>query len=125
MIDSDEEKHYWVEGAEVLITYHTHEWEDNKVLSIVRVEPHDIPGFVRLQVDGAIRRPTAMQDTEQYATEVALLSRNIVLDGGQPSGPVGSEDTRDHPGTQRVAHMVVLHTLNFAHAITVVKFSKR
>jgi hypothetical protein len=114
LVVSDAVQDYWAAGAEVLLTSHTLDWEDHQVLRIVNVEPHDIPGLVRLQVDGAIRRPTTMQDNEHYATEVALLSRNIVFDAGPPSSP---------EGTQRGAHMIVLHTPNVAQIIQGVEFS--
>ena len=127
LIVSDAVHGYWAAGAEILITSHSLDWEDHQVLRIVNVEPHDSPeGLVRLQVDGAIRRPTTLQDNEHYATEVALLSRNIVFDGGQQQPSLLSsspDDSSSQQQQQRGAHMIVLHTPNVAQTIQGVEFS--
>ena len=70
----------WVAGAEVLITSHTADWENHEVKEIARVEDHG--EHVVVLLTSSIERPITQKENPQYATEIALLSRNIELQSG-------------------------------------------
>jgi hypothetical protein len=72
----------WSVGADVLITSHTREWTDQQVRKIAKVVKIKKSGLVQLNLNFAIRRPTTILESADYAVEVALLSRNVVLEGG-------------------------------------------
>ena len=71
----------WLPGAVLLITSHTRQWNDHQVRQIVSVT--ESSGYARIELDSTIRRPTTMVESPDFAVEVALLSRNIVFEGGQ------------------------------------------
>ena len=76
----------WAPGAEILITSHTTRWYDQQertIMSISDVEGE--PDYVVLGLDLEIERPTTIKDDSDFAVEVALLSRNIVFEGGEDS----------------------------------------
>ena len=76
-------KDKWSIGADILITSHTREWTDQQVRKIVSITPVTTPsGYVQINLNASIRRPTTMIESLDYAVEVALLSRNILLEGG-------------------------------------------
>lgn len=87
----------WSEGAEILITSHTRVWNEQQVRTIKSVAPAE-SGYVRVELDSSIVRPTTWKDSQDFAVEVALLSRNIKFMGGYDSNP-------DHGG-----HFMVMHT---------------
>lgn len=73
----------WSVGADVLITSHTRDWTDQQVRKIVSIAPARTPsGYVQINLNASIRRPTTIVESVEYAVEVALLSRNILLEGG-------------------------------------------
>ena len=76
-------KDKWSVGVEVLITSHTREWTDQQVRTVVSIVPAASPsGYIQLNLNSSIRRPTTIVESPEYAVEVALLSRNILLEGG-------------------------------------------
>ena len=87
----------WTTGAEILITSHTRVWNEHQVRKIVRVSD-DATGYVRVELDKAIIRPTTIQESPDFAVEVALLSRNILFEGG-------SDNQEFHGG-----HFWIFHT---------------
>jgi hypothetical protein len=79
----------WAPGAELLLTSHTQQWDGHQIRSVVRVAPFGSDGkFVTLTLNSAIDRPTTIIDSPDFAVEVALLSRNIVFEGGSDSNPL-------------------------------------
>ena len=89
----------WGVGAEVLITSHTSDWDEEQVRQITSIVESDESGYVDLILNDTIAAPTTMKDDENYATEIAILSRNIKLQG--------ADDDNDplHGG-----HLIILHT---------------
>jgi hypothetical protein len=82
----------WEAGAEILITSHTRDWDGHQVRKIKKVLEYDqADGYVLLQLDAPIIRPTTFRQSSNYAVEVALLSRNIVFEGGP-------DDVENHGG---------------------------
>jgi hypothetical protein len=67
-------------GAEVLITSQSIAWNDQVTRRIVDVEEYDDDN-VLVQIDSPISRPLT-NDVDNFPVEVALLSRNIVINGG-------------------------------------------
>jgi len=94
----------WLEGSEILITSHTRVWDEHQVRKIVGVSDSQ-SGYVQLDLDAAIIRPTTIKESEDFAVEVALLSRNIVFDAG-------SDAEEFHGG-----HFMVFHTPNVTQSI--------
>jgi hypothetical protein len=87
----------WAIGAEVLLTSHTRIMNQHQVRRIVGISQSN--GAVALQLDQPIERPTTARESKDFATEVALLSRNIVFedDGSSRSSLIGG-------------HLIVLET---------------
>jgi hypothetical protein len=73
----------WAPGSEILITSHTTKWDGHQVRTIVKVSTFGSDGkYVSLSLNNAIDRPTTILDSPDFAVEIALLSRNIVFQGG-------------------------------------------
>lgn len=73
----------WGVGAEILITSHSHSGEDQQVRTIVSYDTnYSRGGYYRIFLDAPILAPTTTRDDRDFAVEVALLSRNIVFEGG-------------------------------------------
>jgi hypothetical protein len=89
----------WDRGAEILITSHTLNYEDGQVRRITSTPTRYGDGFVKLELDSAIVRPTTLKQSKEFAVEVALLSRNILFEG----------DTDDLDKLLG-AHFMVMHT---------------
>ena len=75
----------WPPGAEILLTSHTRKWNGHQVRRIVSVRrgltaPE---GSVWIKLDASIQRPTTARESPDFAVNVALLSRNIVFEGGK------------------------------------------
>jgi hypothetical protein len=76
----------WAVGSEIVITSHTIKWDGHQVRTISQVTPFGSDGaYVALLLSSAIDRPTTLIDSPDFAVEVALLSRNIVVQGGSDS----------------------------------------
>jgi hypothetical protein len=71
----------WNPGSEILMTSHTTTWDAHQVRIITSVENHDEEGYVRVNLNEPIDRPLTLGSNPFHATEVALLSRNVVFNG--------------------------------------------
>jgi hypothetical protein len=67
----------WDDGAEILITSHTVDFEQEQVRRVVGTPTGVGNGLVRLDLDAFVIPPTTRRDSEDFAVEVALLSRNV------------------------------------------------
>ena len=114
----------WGVGSEVLITSHTRDPRDGQVRRILsaatrggaeggrRGSTDDAPvaATTTLELDGPpILSPTTAADSEDFAVEVALLSRNVVFealegDGGDGDGAHEGNDALHGP------HLIVLRS---------------
>ena len=97
-------KEKWAPGAEILVTSHTRDWDAHQLRRIVHVSEHG-EDHALIELDSSFRRPTTLKDSPDFAVEVALLSRNIVFEGGEDDNP-------DHGG-----HFWVMHTPQVAQHI--------
>ena len=98
----------WAPGAEIVLTSHSLQWDAHQTRTIVGVyedyPSEDSPDgqHVRLELNAPFDRPTTVKDSVDFATEVGLLSRNILWEG-----QVGTtETTPAHHG----GHFWVLRT---------------
>jgi len=69
----------WAPGAELLITSNTLLWSDARVAIVESVDVSG--GSARVRLDRSIDKPTTLADSADFATEVALLERNVVIQG--------------------------------------------
>lgn len=99
----------WVPGAEILITSHTREWNDHQVRKITKVSDYTRRA-VQIELDAPIVRPTTTRQNSDFAVEVALLSRNIVFEGGK-------DDVDQHGG-----HFWVMNTPSVVQTLVGVDF---
>eukprot|EP00542_Grammatophora_oceanica_P020927 CAMPEP_0194026912 /NCGR_PEP_ID=MMETSP0009_2-20130614/1155_1 /TAXON_ID=210454 /ORGANISM="Grammatophora oceanica, Strain CCMP 410" /LENGTH=1694 /DNA_ID=CAMNT_0038665801 /DNA_START=100 /DNA_END=5184 /DNA_ORIENTATION=- len=88
----------WAPGAEVLLTTYQTTSDKHQVRKIVNVEP-STTGLVVVELNETISRPSTVQDNPNFATEVALLSRNILF--------IAAEDD---PNPKHGGHLIVFHT---------------
>jgi G8 domain len=93
----------WGIGAEILITPHTRVWNQNQVRTIKSIRASE--SYAVVELDSPILRPTTMLESPDFAVEVALLSRNIVFEGG-------SDSTVNHGG-----HFMIMYTPNVLQTI--------
>ena len=93
----------WGIGAEILITPHTRVWNQNQVRTIQSIRTSE--SYAVIELDAPILRPTTMLESADFAVEVALLSRNIVFEGG-------SDSVVSHGG-----HFMIMHTPNVVQTI--------
>lgn len=100
----------WSVGAEVVITPHTSVWDATQVRTIKSISSFFAPNpnYVTVRFNESIVRPTTVVESPDFAVEVALLSRNILLDGG--SNDVGVD--ADQGG-----HMMISYTPNVVQTI--------
>lgn len=71
----------WKEGSEIVIATHSAQWDENQVRTIVDVQLID-ENCVKFELDHEIEIPTIAINSPDFATEVALLSRNVLFQGG-------------------------------------------
>ena len=95
----------WAVGAQILITSHTRVWNEHQQRTITRVVDSPVSGYVAITLDSAIIRPTTLVESKDYAVEVALLSRNILLVGG-------TDKTAQHGG-----HLMIMNTPSVVQSI--------
>lgn len=88
----------WTIGAEIVITSHTRNPDDAQVRKIVAVSTSPESGYSAYRLNATILRPTTILESPEMAVEVALLSRNIVFEGGS--------DTITYHG----GHFMIFHT---------------
>lgn len=101
----------WDAGAEILITSHTLEHDHGQVRKLVSPPTRYGDGFVKLELDAAIIPATTRKQSQDFAVEVALLSRNIVFEG----------DTDDSDSLMG-AHFMVMHTPDVDQLIEGIEF---
>jgi hypothetical protein len=76
----------WAPGAEILLTSHTQQSDGHQTRNIVGVSAFGSDGkYMMLTLNSAVDRPTTQIESADFATEVALLSRNIAFQGGSDS----------------------------------------
>jgi hypothetical protein len=95
----------WAAGAKILITSHTRVWNEHQERTIIGVRYSFLTGYVTLKLDSPIIRPTTVKENKDFAVEVALLSRNILFEGG--------DDSTSHHG----GHFMVTHTPSVVQTI--------
>ena len=107
----------WNVGAEVVITPHTSVWDATQVRKIRSISSFfsPNPNYVTVRFNESIVRPTSVVESPDFAVEVALLSRNILFDGGQNDDI--TEDTA-HGG-----HLMISYTPNVVQIIEGVEIS--
>ena len=105
IIEADSVKSKWVVGAEVLITSHTRIWNEHQQRTIEEVRDATEAGYVELVLNTPIIRPTTFKEYPDFAVEVALLSRNILFEGGQ-------DNNSRHGG-----HFMIRNTPNVVQSI--------
>ena len=105
-------KDKWGVGAEILVTSHTLNWDDQTVRAIASVEKYGNEGKLLIELNATIdARPPTSSDSS-FAAEVALLSRNIVFEG--------SRESKDGP--LQGGHLVVYHTAAISQIIEGAEF---
>ncbi|KAL7565473.1 hypothetical protein ACA910_012212 [Epithemia clementina (nom. ined.)] len=77
LVHGDGIKNCWGEGAEILITSHTTNWNDSQVRRLVFPPIRDENEMVRLYLNETIAIPVTAKQDQRFPVEVALLSRNI------------------------------------------------
>jgi G8 domain len=96
----------WAPGAEILITSHTRVWDAHQVRKIESVSTSS--GKTTLRLNETIVRPTTFLEDGNFATEVALLSRNVLIQGGSDPLPWHGGHFMVHhtPGQQQLVQGV-------------------
>jgi hypothetical protein len=89
----------WDDGAEILITSHTLDFEAQQVRRIVGTPTSVGDGLVRLDLNEFVIPPVTRRESEDFAVEVALLSRNFVFEGAT-----------DESDSLLGGHLIILHT---------------
>jgi len=105
----------WGVGAEIMVTSHTLEDSDTVAVNITKVEVDSVTNTTRISIDKPIAKHTTLKDSEDFAVEVALLSREMLIqpmDNVEPLQPL-------HGG-----HMMFLHTTDQAQIVEGVEFRK-
>lgn len=111
LIVSDVVRDSWAPGAEILVTSHTHQWNGHQVRRIVRVTTLlTAPGYVWIELDAPVQRPTTAKEHPDFAVRVAVLSRHIVFEGGK-------DETTAHGG-----HLVINRTPTVKQSLVGVSF---
>lgn len=100
----------WGVGAEILITPHTRVWNENQVRTIKSITQSG--RFALIELNSPILRPTTVSESPEFAVEVALLSKNIVFQGG-------ADINAQHGG-----HFMIMHTPTVVQTIEGVDFQK-
>jgi hypothetical protein len=106
----------WSVGAQILITSHTKKWDEHQQRTITQIADASVSGYVAVVLDTPILRPTTMVETSDFAVEVAMLSRNIVFEGG-------IDTTARHGG-----HFIIFHTptvVQFIQGIEIKNFGQQ
>lgn len=101
----------WGVGAQLLVTSHTREWDKEQVRTITSIHDHTEAGYVVVELDTPIWRPTTFKESSDFATEVALLARNIVFEGDQ-----------DDFNSRHGGHLIIMNTPNVVQKLEGVEF---
>jgi glycoprotein endo-alpha-1,2-mannosidase len=78
-------KSKWGIGAEIVITSYSLDWNGEQVRAIADITDYGVHGNVLIKLNATITRPPTGKQSG-YAAEVALLSRNIVIEGARDDG---------------------------------------
>lgn len=94
----------------MVITPHTSVWDATQVRTITSISTLLAPNsdYVTVRFNESIIRPTTVKENPNFAVEVALLSRNILVDGGRDDVTEGA----DHGG-----HLMISYTPNVVQVI--------
>lgn len=84
--DPDGLMSHWRKGTEIVIATTSHMHDFHQVRTITRSDPWTEQGFIRFELDKDIYHETTAVESEDFAAEVALLSRNIVMESPPGSG---------------------------------------
>jgi hypothetical protein len=95
----------WTQGAEIIVTSHTRLYNDTQVRTIIAVSNAPVSGYSAFKLNAPILRPTTLIESSDFAVEVALLSRNIVFEGG-------FDTNKRHGG-----HFMIMHTPSIIQSI--------
>lgn len=99
----------WAPGAELLVTSHTTLLEDAQTVTIESSDDD------RVTLSADIIRPTTMVESEDFAVEVALLSRNVVIQGAVDQLDAmligGHLMVMETPGVPQLMHGVLLRKM--------------
>mmetsp|Transcript_14645 Transcript_14645/g.20891 ORF Transcript_14645/g.20891 Transcript_14645/m.20891 type:complete len:1853 (+) Transcript_14645:178-5736(+) len=113
LIVSSEVTSCWGVGADLLQTSHTLNWEDKNIVNITDITTNE-DGDAVVSIYPPIAKPTTQKDDERFGVEIALLSRNILIEGVMDD-PVFPEHG---------ANFVVIHTPGVAQTLKGVHFRK-
>ena len=80
LVVGEEVQGSWEAGSEILVTSKDLGWQNQFVRTIDNVRRFGVGGYVVIELDSPIPRPTTTKDND-FGVEVALLSRNIVFEG--------------------------------------------
>jgi hypothetical protein len=101
----------WGNGAEILITSATTDFESAQRRRLVGAPIPYANGLVRLRLDGFVPPSVTILDGDGFAVEVALLSRNIVFEGA-----------RDRLDPLLGGHLMIMNTPGVVQYIEGVEF---
>ena len=99
-----EVKNCWGVGAEIIQTSHTLSYKDYNILAITDIES-DQDNNTIVTFNTTIAKPTTKADDSRFAVEVALLSRNILIEP--------KDDTPAKP--LHGVHVMIIHTSTPQH----------
>ena len=103
----------WDVGAEAIVTSHTILPEDTQLIKITDIATDYDSGTTTISFNSTIPAHTTLKDSEDYAVEVALLSRNI---------QIKPQDEVDLLNAEDGGHFMILHTPNQFQFIEGVEF---
>lgn len=99
LVVSDDVSSCWAPGAQLVVTTQTLAPDDGQRVTVASIDS-GVAGSARLRLAAPVSRPaTEAADGPVFASEVALLSRNVIVDGG------GATD-----GSVPGGHLMVFHT---------------
>lgn len=101
----------WGDGAEILITSSTTDFESTRQRRIIGDPVQYATGLMLLKLDGFVPPSVTELDRDGFAAEVALLSRNIAFEGA-----------RDRFDPLMGGHLIVLSTPTIPQLIQGVEF---
>jgi hypothetical protein len=99
-------------GAEIIVTSHTRMYNDTQLRTIVAVSNAPVSGYSAYKLNVPILRPTTIVESSDFGVEAALLSRNIVFEGG-------FDTNKRHGG-----HFTIIHTPSIIQTIEGVEFKQ-
>ena len=98
----------WGNGADIMVTSHTLEDKDTETVTITDIEVDNTNDRTIVKIDRPIAKHTTLKDSDNFAVEVALLSRQVLI-----HSPVDVEPLQPLHG----GHMMFLHTADQAQLV--------